>query len=84
MRWKTTPMGWDAAGQSWATGLSGWDAPGDPWYSLTRGIARCRWQRAHVPRELEPLPPGMELGLGGTTRGGCWWWREKLGGDPGA
>uniref|UniRef100_A0A493TU87 Uncharacterized protein n=1 Tax=Anas platyrhynchos platyrhynchos TaxID=8840 RepID=A0A493TU87_ANAPP len=38
VRWKTTPMGWDAAGQSWATGLSGWDAPGDPWYSLTRGI----------------------------------------------
>uniref|UniRef100_A0A493TG33 Uncharacterized protein n=1 Tax=Anas platyrhynchos platyrhynchos TaxID=8840 RepID=A0A493TG33_ANAPP len=57
VRWKTTPMGWDAAGQSWATGLSGWDAPGDPWYSLTRGIARHRWQRAH-------------LGLGGgDTRG---------------
>lgn len=69
VRWKTTPMGWDAAGQSWATGLSGWDAPGDPWYSLTRGIARRRWQRAHAPRELEPLPPGTELGLWGDTWG---------------
>uniref|UniRef100_A0A8B9ILE9 Chromosome 19 open reading frame 71 n=1 Tax=Anser cygnoides TaxID=8845 RepID=A0A8B9ILE9_ANSCY len=50
VRWKTTPMGWDAAGQSWSTGLSGWDTAGGPWYTLTPGISRCRWQRAHTPR----------------------------------
>eukprot|EP00075_Anas_platyrhynchos_P038519 XP_027327772.1 LOW QUALITY PROTEIN: uncharacterized protein C19orf71-like [Anas platyrhynchos] len=92
VRWKTTPMGWDAAGQSWATGLSGWGRAGDPWYSLTRGIARHRWQRAHVPRELEPLPPVYTQHLrevawwdpivpaaypGPRTRWGAFLWQER-------
>uniref|UniRef100_A0A8B9V9F5 Chromosome 19 open reading frame 71 n=1 Tax=Anas zonorhyncha TaxID=75864 RepID=A0A8B9V9F5_9AVES len=84
VRWKTTPMGWDAAGQSWATGLSGWDAPGDPWYSLTRGIARHRWQRAHPGgdpghlREVawwDPIVPAAYPGP--RTRWGAFLWQER-------
>ncbi|KAM6107222.1 tektin bundle-interacting protein 1 [Pterocles gutturalis] len=71
VRWKTTPMGWDAVGQSWATGLSGREAQtGDPWYTLASGIAQHRWQRAHAAwGERDPLPPAYAQRL----REVAWW-----------
>lgn len=67
MRWKMAPMGRDAAGQSWATEPScrGAEDAGD---GLTRSTAWQRWQRSHGAPELDPLPPGTELG--GGERGG--------------
>ena len=60
VRWKMTPLGRDAAGQSWWTEPSCHGAE-DVRDGLTHGTA---WQRSHGPPELEPLPPGTELGGG--------------------
>lgn len=66
MCWKTTPIGWDAVGQSWSTGLNSRDEEvEDPWYALASGIAHRRWERAHAGQgQRDPLPPGMELSWG--------------------
>ncbi|XP_075031214.1 tektin bundle-interacting protein 1 [Calonectris borealis] len=71
VRWKTTPMGWDAVGQSWSTGLSGVDEEAeDPWHTLASGIAHRRWQRAHtVQGGQDPLPPAYAQRL----REVAWW-----------
>uniref|UniRef100_A0A663F241 Tektin bundle interacting protein 1 n=1 Tax=Aquila chrysaetos chrysaetos TaxID=223781 RepID=A0A663F241_AQUCH len=51
VRWKTTPIGWDAVGQSWSTGLNSRDEEvEDPWYALASGVAHRRWERAHAGR----------------------------------
>ncbi|KAM6040318.1 tektin bundle-interacting protein 1 [Theristicus caerulescens] len=80
MRWKTTPMGWDAVGQSWATGPSAREeaAVEEPWCTLTCTIARCRWQWAHAARgSAIPCPPVRSWAGGGTVQGhlravACW------------
>ncbi|KAM6113481.1 LOW QUALITY PROTEIN: tektin bundle-interacting protein 1 [Phoenicopterus ruber ruber] len=87
VRWKTTPMGWDAAGQSWSTGLSGRDGEAeDPWYALASGIAHLRWQRARtVWGQRDPLPQEVAwwdpiipvVYLGACTRWGTFLWQER-------
>ncbi|XP_065508895.1 tektin bundle-interacting protein 1 [Caloenas nicobarica] len=72
LRWKTTPMGWDAAGQTWPTGLSGGndEQVTDPWYSLDASIAHRRWPRAQrLGQEQDPLPPAYAQHL----REVAWW-----------
>uniref|UniRef100_A0A8D2JAC2 Chromosome 19 open reading frame 71 n=1 Tax=Varanus komodoensis TaxID=61221 RepID=A0A8D2JAC2_VARKO len=58
VRWKFTPMGWDAMPQIWYTGLTN-SHNRDTWYTLTNGIGReayHRWQKSHAERE-RTLPP---------------------------
>ncbi|XP_069644453.1 tektin bundle-interacting protein 1 [Haliaeetus albicilla] len=71
VRWKTTPIGWDAVGQSWSTGLNSRDEEvEDPWYALASGIAHRRWERAHAGQgERDPLPPAYAQHL----REVAWW-----------
>uniref|UniRef100_A0A663EZH6 Tektin bundle interacting protein 1 n=1 Tax=Aquila chrysaetos chrysaetos TaxID=223781 RepID=A0A663EZH6_AQUCH len=71
VRWKTTPIGWDAVGQSWSTGLNSRDEEvEDPWYALASGVAHRRWERAHAGRgERDPLPPAYAQHL----REVAWW-----------
>nr|XP_005514172.1 uncharacterized protein C19orf71 homolog [Columba livia] len=72
LRWKTSPMGWDAAGQTWPTGLSGGDNERvvDPWYSLDSSSAQRRWPRAQrLGQEQDPLPPAYAQRL----REVAWW-----------
>ncbi|XP_062452381.1 tektin bundle-interacting protein 1 isoform X2 [Rhea pennata] len=72
VRWKCTPMGRDAVGQSWSTGLSSWSESEDAWYALPRGGAPPafqRWQQAHARRERERLPPAYAQRL----REAAWW-----------
>ncbi|XP_074894337.1 tektin bundle-interacting protein 1 [Buteo buteo] len=71
VRWKTTPIGWDAVGQSWPTGLNSRDEEvEDPWYALASGIAHRRWERAHAGQgERDPLPPAYAQHL----REVAWW-----------
>ncbi|KAM9620009.1 tektin bundle-interacting protein 1 [Morphnus guianensis] len=71
MRWKTTPIGWDAVGQSWSTGLNSRDEEvEDPWYALASSIAHRRWKQAHAGQgERDPLPPAYAQHL----REVAWW-----------
>uniref|UniRef100_A0A8B9SSV7 Chromosome 19 open reading frame 71 n=1 Tax=Anas platyrhynchos TaxID=8839 RepID=A0A8B9SSV7_ANAPL len=89
VRWKTTPMGWDAAGQSWATGLSGWDAWSPcprvwswGWEGGTHG--GCWWGREKLGvytqhlREVawwDPIVPAAYPGP--RTRWGAFLWQER-------
>lgn len=59
VRWKFTPMGWDAMPQTWYTGLTN-SHNREAWYTLTNGIGReayHRWHKSHTKRE-KTLPPG--------------------------
>ncbi|XP_054252020.1 tektin bundle-interacting protein 1 [Indicator indicator] len=93
LRWKTTPMGWDARGQSWSTGLSSRDKQAEqPWYTLTCSAHRC-WQQAQAGwGKQDPLPPAYAqhlkevawwdpiipaVYLGPCTRWGSILWQEK-------
>ncbi|KAM9215407.1 tektin bundle-interacting protein 1 [Leptosomus discolor] len=71
LRWKTTPMGWDAVGQSWSTGLRGrTEEAEDPWYALASDIAHRRWPWAHAGRgEQDSLSPAYAQRL----REVAWW-----------
>ncbi|XP_064353282.1 tektin bundle-interacting protein 1 [Dromaius novaehollandiae] len=62
-RWKYTPMGRDAGGQSWSTGPSSCSEREDAWYALPCSgtcPALQRWHQAHARQEH--LPPGKEWG----------------------
>ncbi|XP_059687633.1 LOW QUALITY PROTEIN: tektin bundle-interacting protein 1 [Gavia stellata] len=56
--WKTTPLGWDAVGQSWSMGLSGrGEEAEDPLYPLASRTAHRCWQGPHILwGERDPLP----------------------------
>lgn len=62
VRWKYTPMGRDAAGQSWYTGLTNSDSR-EAWYMLPRALdspyreAYAHWQGCYSHRERS-LPSG--------------------------
>nr|XP_009668178.1 PREDICTED: uncharacterized protein C19orf71 homolog [Struthio camelus australis] len=65
VRWKYTPMGQEAVGQSWSTGLSSWSEREDAWYTLPGSSTRPafqHWYQAHAGREQDCLPQGKELG----------------------
>uniref|UniRef100_A0A663F0N2 Tektin bundle interacting protein 1 n=1 Tax=Aquila chrysaetos chrysaetos TaxID=223781 RepID=A0A663F0N2_AQUCH len=89
VRWKTTPIGWDAVGQSWSTGLNSRDEEvEDPWYALASGVAHRRlWAGgtllrgaayAQHLREVawwDPVVPAAYLGP--CTRWGPFLWQER-------
>ncbi|XP_067169085.1 tektin bundle-interacting protein 1 [Apteryx mantelli] len=93
VRWKYTPMGRDAVGQSWSTGPSSWSEREDTWDALPGSIscpAFRRWHQAHARREC--LPPAYTQHLRETawwdpvvpaqylglgTRWGAFLWQEK-------
>ncbi|XP_013921536.1 PREDICTED: uncharacterized protein C19orf71 homolog [Thamnophis sirtalis] len=58
VRWKFTPMGWDAIPQTWYTGLTN-SRNRDAWYAITEPLGRethHRWQRSGAKQE-KALPP---------------------------
>lgn len=62
VRWKFTPMGWDAFPQIWYTGLTNSNNR-EAWYTITQPIGRelyHRWQKSYAKRE-RTLPPGKVL-----------------------
>ncbi|XP_068012247.1 tektin bundle-interacting protein 1 [Melanerpes formicivorus] len=71
VRWKTTPMGWDAMGQSWATGMSSRDEQAEqPWYTLTSCSSRSCWQGAQAGwGKQDLLPPAYAQHLKEVA----WW-----------
>ncbi|XP_025924722.1 uncharacterized protein C19orf71 homolog isoform X1 [Apteryx rowi] len=93
VRWKYTPMGRDAGGQSWSTGPSSWSEREDTWDALPGSIscpAFRRWHQAHARRECLPPAYAQRLRetawwdpvvpaqyLGLGTRWGAFLWREK-------
>ncbi|KAJ7308357.1 hypothetical protein JRQ81_008896 [Phrynocephalus forsythii] len=94
VRWKSTPMGWDALPQTWSTGLTS-TCRRDAWYTLTDDISReafHRWQKSHAKRE-KTLPPAYRQRLRESswydpiipaqyldpkTRWGAFLWRDRL------
>ncbi|XP_031460586.1 uncharacterized protein C19orf71 homolog [Phasianus colchicus] len=90
VRWKMTPLGRDAAGQSWWTEPSCHGAE-DTRDSRSRSTAWQRWQRSHGSLELDLLPPVYDQHLrevacwdptvpaaypGPGTRWGAFLWQE--------
>ncbi|XP_061457099.1 tektin bundle-interacting protein 1 isoform X2 [Rhineura floridana] len=93
VRWKYTPMGWDAIPQTWYTGLTN-SHNHDSWYTLTNPIGReayYRWQKSHAKRE-RTLPPAYAQHLHESswydpivpaqyldpkTRWGAFLWRDR-------
>ncbi|XP_026554185.1 uncharacterized protein C19orf71 homolog [Pseudonaja textilis] len=64
VRWKFTPMGWDAIPQTWYTGLTN-SHNRDAWYTITEPLGRetyHRWQRSNTKKE-KAIPPGYALHL---------------------
>lgn len=61
-RWKLTPMGRDAAGQTWYTGLTNTD-PREAWFNFPRCLhqpyreAYTHWHGCHSHQEKE-MPAG--------------------------
>ncbi|XP_072213459.1 tektin bundle-interacting protein 1 [Excalfactoria chinensis] len=71
VRWKKSPLGWDAAGQSWWTEPSCRGAE-DTGCSFAPGTAWQRWQRWQRLRstsEVDPLPPVYDQHL---REAACW------------
>ncbi|OXB59952.1 hypothetical protein ASZ78_008088 [Callipepla squamata] len=68
LRWKMTPMGQDAVGQSWRTEPSCHGAE-DSGCSLSHGTAWQRWQHKHCAPERDPLPPVYDQRLREVA---CW------------
>ncbi|XP_066492653.1 tektin bundle-interacting protein 1 [Tiliqua scincoides] len=93
VRWKFTPMGWDASPQVWYTGLTN-SHNREAWYTLTKSIGRepyHRWLKSHAKRERS-LPPAYAQRLRDSswydpivpaqyldpsTRWGAFLWQEK-------
>lgn len=67
VRWKYTPMGRDAAGQTWYTGLTNSD-PREAWYTLPRALdspyreAYAHWHGCHSHRK-HSMPSGACLAV---------------------
>ncbi|XP_053228647.1 tektin bundle-interacting protein 1 [Podarcis raffonei] len=93
VRWKYTPMGWDAIPQTWYTGLTN-SHNRDAWYTLTDPIGReayYRWQKWHDHRERNlPAAYAQHLQdsccfdpivpaqyLSPKTRWGAFMWRDR-------
>ncbi|XP_068776442.1 tektin bundle-interacting protein 1 [Struthio camelus] len=72
VRWKYTPMGQEAVGQSWSTGLSSWSEREDAWYTLPGSSTRPafqHWYQAHAGREQDCLPQAYAQHLREVA---CW------------
>ncbi|XP_054837758.1 tektin bundle-interacting protein 1 [Eublepharis macularius] len=93
VRWKFTPMGWDAIPQTWYTGLT--NCPyREAWYTLTDGVGReayHRWCKSHAKRK-KTLPAAYDQHLRESswydptvpaqylkpaTRWGAFLWQDK-------
>ncbi|XP_070787886.1 tektin bundle-interacting protein 1 [Pituophis catenifer annectens] len=93
VRWKFTPMGWDAIPQTWYTGLTN-SHNRDAWYTITEPLGRetyHRWQKSSAKQE-KALPPGYAQRLRESswydpiippqysdpnTRWGAFLWKDK-------
>ncbi|XP_063146800.1 tektin bundle-interacting protein 1 [Candoia aspera] len=94
VRWKFTPMGWDAIPQTWYTGLTN-SHNRDAWYTITNPVDRephHRWQRSNAKQE-KTLPPAYAQRLRESswydptipppyldpnTRWGAFLWKDKI------